>query len=74
VTTYRILTLGPASGPNRKIVSKNDIECATEEVAITQAEQLLDRHDTELWEHGRFIEFFKSRTKGVQIEFGSCFR
>ena len=61
VPSYRILTLGRASGPNREIVSKKDIECASEEDAIKQAKQLLDGHDIELWQGGRFIEFFKSK-------------
>ena len=44
--TYRILTLGP----HRKIQSAKDIECASEEGAIAQVEQLVDGHDIELWE------------------------
>ena len=59
--TYRILTLARASGPNREIVAKEDIECASEKDAIKQAKQLLDGHDIELWQGGQFIEFFKSK-------------
>ena len=54
---FRLLTLGP----NRKIEAANDIECADEEEAIAQATQLLDGHDMELWQHGHFIQFFKSK-------------
>ena len=52
--TYRVLTLGP----NRKIEAAKDIECANDEEAITKAKQLLDGHDIELWEHGRFLSWF----------------
>ena len=61
---YRILTLGTHSATSRKIVSKKDIECASEEDAIKQAEQLADGHDIELWERGNFIQVFKARYTG----------
>ena len=55
--TYRILTLGP----DRLLEAAKDIECETDADAIKQAKQLLDGHDIELWQQGRFIEFFKSK-------------
>ena len=44
--------------------SAKDIECADDQEAIQNAQQLVDGHDVELWERGRFI----TRLASKQIE------
>lgn len=54
--TYRIVL----RDAQRAIKGAKDFECATDEAAIEQARQLVDGHDVELYEHGRFITWFRS--------------
>jgi len=56
VPTYRIVL----RDAQHVIKDAKDFECATDEAAIEQARQLVDGHDVELYDHGRFITWFRS--------------
>ena len=40
-----------------------DMDCSTDGEAIKQAKKLIDGHDIEIWEHGRFVAWFSSKDK-----------
>ena len=42
-------------------MGKAEIDCADDAEANEKARQLLDGHDIEVWERGRFISFLKSK-------------
>ena len=50
-------------GPNRSIIEAKDIEAVADSEATAQAKQLLDGHDIELWERGRFVDWFPTKDK-----------
>ena len=62
MATYRVLILGPY----RHILEAKDIECESDEEAISQARQLIDGHDIELWNHGRFLVWFPRRKEAAR--------
>ena len=53
-------------GAQREITGAKDFECACDEAAIEQARQLVDGHDIELYEHGRFITWYRHQIRPSQ--------
>jgi hypothetical protein len=49
-------------GPDGRFFGVNELDCADDAEAIAQAEQLVDGHDVELWERGRFLKRFVRKT------------
>jgi hypothetical protein len=39
-----------------------DMECSSDDDAISSAQQLLDGHDVEIWQRERFITRLKSKS------------
>jgi hypothetical protein len=51
-------------GLDGRIVRRTDLTCADDEDAKTQAEQLVDGYDVELWQLDRRIGTFARNPKG----------
>jgi hypothetical protein len=58
MTIYRAYPVGP----DGRFCGVNELDCADDAEAIAQAEQLVDGHDIELWEQGRFLKRFARKT------------
>jgi hypothetical protein len=48
---YRVYILNDAG----HFASRIDLECASEQDAVKEAQQYVDGHDVELWDQNRFI-------------------
>lgn len=50
-------------GTKRAILDAKDIDCETDTVAVTQAKQLVDGHDIEVWKQGEFLAWFPTKDR-----------
>jgi hypothetical protein len=61
VTEYRVYVIG-MDGHFQKSIP---LECADDDAARREAEQLTDGHDVELWQRDRKIATFKCKPKNA---------
>jgi hypothetical protein len=57
MTDYRVYIIGD----DDHIMTRIDLDCADDSVAIDSARQFIDGHDVELWQRDRRIARFDSR-------------